>query len=138
MTTTTIGKMAELDSTLFNFKGTGVAGTAAAGVSTSIDYKLTEDRLCLGAFIVLKGHVILDNVDFQVVDVDGIMAPAGTVLKQFIYSWYVVEDQQYQPEKHIPYPAKIFQGLYIRCIYNSVGTVPVTVCINYDLHKVLA
>jgi len=136
-TTSVITRISDFDSTLLNYRGTGVRGTAAASTTTNIDYKLPEDRLALGAEVILKGHVFDDSMTFQVIDIDGVLAPAGTVLNQFIVDWNVVEDTQLQPEKLIPYPAKIFSGLYIRLIYTSTGSNTVSVHINYDLHKVL-
>lgn len=131
-------KLSDLTSAILNYRGTGVSSTASAGTSTNIDYKMTEDRLILGVEAILNGHVYGDNMHLQVVDVDGIMYPAGTVLNQFATSWFVIADQQYQPGSNVPYPAKIFSGLYVRVVYNSTGILPVNICINYHMHKVLA
>ena len=38
----------------------------------------------------------------------------------------------------VPYPAKVYAGLYLRLIYTSTGASNVAVAINYSLHKVLS
>ena len=119
------------------FRGTGVSGTATKNTTTSIDYKLTENRFVNGVQFILKNHVFGDSAQFQVVDVDNILGyGAGTVLDEFGTSWYFAEDVQTQGPFIIPYPALVNSGLYIRIVYNSTGTVnDVDVRLNLFLHK---
>lgn len=120
----------------FRFRGTGIAGTATKDTTTNIDYELTEARYINGVELLLKDHVFGDSVKFQVVDVDGTYYPAGTVLDEFGTDWYVDPDLCKQGTIRIEYPASIVTGLYIRIIYDSVGTVnDVDLKANLFLHK---
>lgn len=120
------------------FNGKGNTGTAAHGTATNIDMALTEDTVLTGGTLILKNHCFGDTVDQQVVDKDGIVAPPGTVLRQFITSWNVADDVQIQGGIVAPgYPAKIISGLYLRLVYHSTCGTDVSVAINYLLHKVL-
>jgi hypothetical protein len=120
-----------------NFKGQGIIGVAIAGASTNFDFVLPEDRLISGGALLCKGANWGDNITFQVVDKDGILAPAGTVLNEFVTDWYIMDSSEFQLELRCQYPAKIYQGLYVRLIYNSTGTSNVNVAMNYEFHKVL-
>ena len=120
-----------------NFKGQGIMGVATAGQATQFDWCLPEDRLLSGGALLAKGANWGDYITFQVVDKDGIIAPAGTVLNEFVTSWYIMDSSEFQLELRCPYPAKIYQGLYVRLIYNSTGTSDVNVAMNYEFHKVL-
>lgn len=120
------------------FNGKGITGTAAHGTATNIDTAVTEDTVLTGGNLVLKDQCFGDTVDQQVVDKDGIVAPPGTVLRQFITSWNVADDVQIQGGIVAPgYPAKIISGLYLRLVYHSTCGTDVKVAINYLLHKVL-
>ena len=131
-------KLSELSADILNFRGTGISGTATAGISTNIDYQLPEDRLIMGAYSILFDHVLGDHMDVQVIDKDGVYYPAGTVLNQFVTGWYVATDVQTQRGMEAPYPAKLLQGLYIRLIYHSTGLVDVKCYFNVLFHKVLS
>jgi hypothetical protein len=118
----------------FRFRGKGIEGTAAAGQTTNIDEKFTQEMYINGAQLILKNHVFGDYVNFQVVDVDGIMAPAGTVLDTFGEKWFVASDKQDQQTVILPYPARIYAGLYIRISYKSNGLTDVSVQCNLFRH----
>lgn len=120
-----------------NFAAVGIAGTAVANTTTNIDYKLSDDVLITGAQVLTKENVFGDSISFQVVDVDGVLAPPGTVLNQFVNNWQLRSDSQEQINLSVNYPAKIYAGLYLRLVYHSTGGVDVPVAINYSLHKVL-
>jgi hypothetical protein len=121
----------------FRFRGYGMSGTATKNTTTNIDYKLLEQRYLNGCMLIIKNQVFGDKVKFQVVDVDNILGlGANTVLDEFGTDWYVSEDSQDQGMITIPYPAKIVAGLYIRIVYNSVGTEnDVQLKCNLFLHK---
>lgn len=127
----------EFSSKCLNFDGIGINGTAIANTTTSIDYLITQDVLITGAILLTKNSKFGDNFIFQVVDIDGILSPSGTILNQFITNWYVSEDIQKQLDMQINYPAKLYAGLYLRFMYTSIGDEDVSVAINYTLHKVL-
>lgn len=131
-------KVADLNSTLVNFRGKGFSGTATAGQSTNIQYLVSERRLITGVEVILVNHHADDTMHFQVVDVDNVLGyGAGTVLNTFGESWNVCADESCQGQLHIPYPADILAGLYIRIAYTSVGNTNVSVKCNLFLHKVL-
>lgn len=127
----------EFSSKALNFNGVGIEGVGQAGQTTNIDYQVTDDSFLTGAILLTKTSKFGDNFIFQVIDKDGILAPAGTVLKQFITDWSVSEDVQKQIDMQINYPAKIYAGLYLRFIYKSSGLIDVKIAINYTLHKIL-
>jgi hypothetical protein len=119
------------------FRGTGTQGTATKTTSSNIDLKVTETKFVNGLEMVAKNHVFGDSAHFQVVDVDNILgAGAGLVLDQFGTNWYLAEDVQRQGPYILPYPAQVLAGLYLRIVYNSVGTTDdVELKVNYFLHK---
>lgn len=127
----------KFDKAALNFSAIGVAGSANSGTSTTIDYKLTDDMLLTGSQVLTNGTAFGDSLSFQIIDIDGILTPAGTVLGQFVTNWQLRTDSQEQIKIEINYPAKIYSGLYLRLIYNSTGNSDVLVSINYFLHKIL-
>ena len=68
---------------------------------------------------------------FQVVDVDGIAYPAGTVLEEFGTNFYVAPDVL---EDIILYEASMPAGMYIRIKYTSTGTTNVEFMSNLYRH----
>lgn len=130
-------KVSDFEASKLNFNGQGLIGTAIAGQSTPLDFQITDDCLLTGAILLSKNSVFGDHINLQIVDVDGLLAPAGTVLNQFVTSWYLADDIQKQLDMQVAYPAKIYAGLYIRVVYISTGNNDVDLAINYTLHKVL-
>lgn len=124
------------DADKFRFRGAGISGSASAGETINIDYKLTEERYINGIRLILDGQVFGDHLDFEIVDVDNIIGYGpGVVLDQFGTDWYVNPDMACQGDILIDYPAKVIAGLYIRIVYHSVGTEDVGVKANLYLHK---
>lgn len=123
-----------------HFCGIGILGTAAHGAVTNIDLKLSDDMLIIGGMLNTKSASWGDYVNLKVVDVDNVLGyGAGAMLNQFASNWYCCDDSngQHQILLQVPYPAKIFAGLYLRVEYHSTGAVDVGVNMNYLLHKVL-
>ena len=120
----------------FNFRGKGISGTATAGTTTDIDYKLTEERYINGCQLILNSHALGDTVTFQVVDKDNVLGyGAGVVLQEFGTTWQVSEDERNQGVFKVEYPAKILANLYVRIKYTSQGLTNVNVACNLFLHK---
>lgn len=120
----------------FRFRGKGIKGTATAGQTSNIDYKITDERYINGVHLFLENHTIDDTVNFEIVDVDNILGyGAGVVLDRFSESWIVCSEQSDQHMVIIPYPARIIAGLYIRIAYASAGSTDVIVRCNFFLHK---
>jgi hypothetical protein len=120
-----------------SFRSKGVAGTATAGGVTNIDLQLTDDVVMTGGTMITKGAAFGDKATLQVVDIDGIYAPAGTILGQYVTDWQMKEVEELQADLSVPYPANLPNGTYLRCVYTSTGGANVKVGINYILHKVL-
>lgn len=124
------------DSLGFRARLKGFTGTATAGQSNNIDYKLTEERYINGTQIILSNQNFGDTIKFQVVDKDNILGyGAGVVLDEFASTWNVTSDKQDQGVYVLSYPAKIIANLYIRLVYNSTGGSDVSVAVNLFLHK---
>jgi hypothetical protein len=131
-------RVEEFASNNVNANNQALLFTAAAAQTTTGDLKLTDDCFITGAVLRTNTSAFGDYAVFQVVDVDNILGyGAGTVLGQYVNKWYMRSDAQEQANENTPYPAKILAGLYLRLIYTSVGLMPVSVAINYRLHKAL-
>lgn len=137
MTTYTPKNINDFVSSALNFYGVGLTATPTIQTTTNIDYVVPFDILITGAVLMVKNVTFGDNITFQVVDVNGILAPANTVLNQFVTNWYLVEDSEKQFEFQVNYPAKIYEGLILRVIYTSTGETPPELAVNYILHKIL-
>jgi hypothetical protein len=136
---TSVRSIFDMNADKVKFRGVGLAFTAAAGVSTTFDYKLTSARVIDGTQVIAKDHVFGDNIDFQVVDVDNILGyGAGTVLDNFGASWYLAADKQDQGHIRMPYSAELIANLYIRVVYHSVGGTNVSVKLNLFVHAYTA
>lgn len=128
----------------FRARMKGFMGTAIKGTVTNIDCQIAEERFLNGVNLVLNNHEYGDNICFQVVDKDRLYAgilypvevPGEVILDEFGCNWYVSADKQDQDQIIVPYPARIYSGLYIRIVYNSIGTQnDIGVAINLYLHK---
>lgn len=125
----------ELDKTALLFNAQGVTANPTAGTTTNIDLALTDDHLITGAWVVVSGATLGDTISFQVIDSSGVLAPPGTMLNQFMTSWYLPASAETQLD--MVYPAKIIAGLTLRVVYTSTGATAPFIGINYKLHKVL-
>ena len=115
------------------FRCKGFTFTATALVTTHHDIVVPTEHLINGAEMWLGTGVTGCTVDFKVVDVDGIYAPAGTEIEQFAYGCSIHPTSD---NKKLPgYPAKILAGLYIRVsVTNNTGS-PIQVYGNLSLHE---
>ncbi len=115
------------------YRGKGFEFTAAASSITDFDYLVAADRSIDGSEIWLGSNVFGCKATFQVVDVSGILAPAGTVLNEFATDWNIhpTEDNSQRPG----YPAKILAGLFIRIKLNNPSANAIQVYGNLRLHE---
>jgi hypothetical protein len=119
----------------YRFRGKGFSGTAAAGVTTNIEWLIPAERWINGLQVILDGaQAFGDKAHFEVVDLDGHYAPAGTVLDRFAEGWFFVPGQSCQGIITLAYPARIYPGLYVRVVYVSVGAIEVKLQANLFLH----
>lgn len=132
-------RQSEYSSKDLNLNFIGNQFTIPKGTTYNCDYKILDDLLVDGGRIIATNVVAGDSVTCQVIDKDNILGyGAGFVLNQFVTTWYLVPGQNLQWDFTVNYPAKVYAGLWIRVIYNSVGTeTDPWVAINYKLHKVL-
>lgn len=101
--------------------------TATKNTTTNLDWAIPnvsysgDNKQCYMDGIQFKAvnAVDGDKVSFQIVDVDGIVYSAGTVLDEFAKDWAVMPDSE---ETIRLYKAKMVPGMYIRIVYVSTGT----------------
>lgn len=128
--------LSQFSSDKVNLKNFFFSGTATAGQSTNIDFKLLEERLIYGGQTILLNQAFDDYMKFQVVDVDNIMGyGANFVLGEFIEGHTVWTDKQEQKHIQCGFPTKVIAGLYLRLVYVSTGQVNVKVKCNIDCVK---
>lgn len=117
----------------------GYALTFTKNSTSSQDIKIVEERLITGGLMIAKNQVLGDQCTFQVVDVDGVYYPAGTVLDTFVDGWFINPDTTQQLNIVVPFYARIPVNLYIRALYTSLGTTDdVQLKLNLYLYKEVA
>lgn len=120
-----------------------VQATVTAGSTQSIDFFVPEDMLLVGLQMLAKGSLFGDTATLQIVCVTGTLlngvtiCPPNSVLNQFGTNIGMCDDMQTKIDMVAQFPAKLQGGLTIRCIYNSTGSSPVQVIMNYKLLSVL-
>ena len=93
----------------------------AAGETTNQDVKFSESlRLSGGGFYIPVTCHEGDYLEFQIVDVDGVYYPAGTVISTFISIDYVWSERYF--DIMMEDAVLVYQGLYLRCNYTSTGS----------------
>lgn len=133
---TSVRSLSQMNADTVEFRGVGVAFTAAAGTATAHDYKVAEARLIDGIQMLVQGQAFGDSVSIAVVDVDNVLGyGAGLILDTFASSWYLCSDRQLQMEVRLPYSAEVLVNLYVRVTYNSVGASTVQFKYNLFAHK---
>jgi hypothetical protein len=105
--------------------------TVPAGTTQNLDITLTDDALIMDSCILIDGAAKGDNWTMQVVH------PVYGVVFQGVTGWRVDFTTLHQPLPKSNFPAKIFAGLKLRIVYQSVGANDVWVCMNLDKDKVL-
>lgn len=112
--------------------------TITAGQSADIDWQIPQL-----AWLGQNKHSYFDGIEycasaelgdkitFQVVDVDGISYPAGTVLEEFGTNVYVMPNAI---NKVVLYKAKLIVGMYLRLKYTSTGSTDVKIACNIFRH----
>lgn len=114
----------------------GFCFDAPAMQTTSHEYKLPYDCLIDGACMFSSGIEIGNYLSAQVVDKDNVLGyGTNVVLGQYVTNWYLTPNVLI--DVGCEYPAKIFEGLYLKLNYTNVSSVASKVLINYRLHKVM-
>lgn len=113
-----------------NKDGIGISGIAVAGQTTNLDITISDDYLITGGVLLVDGAVQGDNVDFQILY-------GQTVIAQYITNWFINYKNIRQETPSTNYPAKLTAGLTLRLVYKSTGDSDVWIAINYDREKVM-
>lgn len=121
-----VQNMNTIDTKFVNFNGQKVSAVVPGLTTQDIDLTISgDDHFVNGAALILTGHCDADEIQFQVV------TPTNVVAATFI-DWFAKD-----MDKLIEYPAKVPATFKIRAKYKNTCTTPVTVRINYSLHKII-
>lgn len=115
------------------FDGRAANKIITAGQTDYVDYLVSDQMLINGGMVYFHNGVAGDTFTCQVIDKDGIYAPPGTVLNQWITDWNVFPNTK--QDLTTPQAGTIYPGLYLRLNYTSTGGTDVHVLINYKLNK---
>lgn len=144
----------------FRARFKGFSGIALKNTTTSLDFNIPEERYINGVRLLLNNHKLGDTITFSVVDksytyagvlypatpteagipdVEGLswatVSPTGVILDTFGEGLFMDPLICTQPDMTVPYPAKLYAGLYMRIVYYSTGTVDdVEIKCNMNLH----
>lgn len=119
----------------FDFYGDGFSGMATKNTVTTFDFKITKDNCyCSGGEIIVQNAEHGDHIKIDVVDVDNIFGyGANAVLQTYLAKWYI--DYRGKNVLEVPYAGYVYENLYLRLKYTSVGTTnDVKVAVNYSFH----
>lgn len=137
------------DAVGFRFRGASFKGTINANSTENIDYEITQERWINGGRAIIDNIGNDDELTFQVVDKNYILAgiaypadyngtawsvaqPDGVVLDEFISKFYIPQDGNL--EVSLAYPAKIMAGLFLRLVYKSTHNSGCSIKCNLYLH----
>jgi hypothetical protein len=94
-------------------------GTKATSFDTDYVIDATDANIQLkAAKLFVPDAVLGDNLKFQIVDVDGVAYPAGTIIAEYVRSWCIFPNVANEVED-VSISSPIPQGFYIRLKYNS-------------------
>jgi hypothetical protein len=111
------------------FQGSG-PHVFPAGATSSIDMLISTAARLQGGYYWVQNCSLGDVVSLSVVDVDGVISPAGTVVSQYVTDMPVVP-WDHQQELESPTAGLIPAGLYLRITYASVGATDVNLGVTY-------
>lgn len=111
----------------------GVAFIAAGSTTTNADFKTPSDINLKSVTIYVDGGSWGDRMSFSVVDVDGIVGPAGTVLKTYTPNFFVPEGGT--GWYRIPCEGSELAGLYLRATYVNAAAGDAKVIAHYGFYK---
>lgn len=114
----------------------GIKISVPTTTTVSVDTQIPDDSLFRGIKLIASNTTFGDTVSVKIVDVDGVYAPAGTVLSSPVLNFNISSDQQLQADYESVAPFKLLGGLYIRITYVSTGGLLSTVKIGADVFLV--
>lgn len=123
----------------FGMQMVAICATIPHGESLEIDLPIQNFanesytfKYIWGGQAILKDASYGDWATFQIVDKDNILGyGTGVILKEYIKKCYMDPNRRLEFESLAP--GKLLVGLYLRCIYTSVGSIDPTIYINYDV-----
>jgi hypothetical protein len=117
----------------------GIYDTVSANSTKTIDTLIADDSFVRAIEFMANGSTFGDTVTMKIVDVDGVYAPAGTVLGTPVDGWVIISDQDRKAAYEAIVPMLLKGGLYIRMIYVNTGLLgSVKIAFNLALLKVVA
>lgn len=127
------GNTVVVSATEANFGGPsawkGSRFTATAGTATTHDFEIGSTvKLYSGTYYTV-GSVLGDRIEFEVYDRDGILGPAGSVVRRYVEDMYVVPQERRSLSNG--QTATIPAGLFLRTTYHSTGSNPVDVLLDW-------
>lgn len=116
----------------YSTEGTRFVGHlySCAPGTTNHDEKVPQAIRLQGGYYWVRGATAGDRVSFSIVDVDGVAAPAGTVLREYVKT-LPVAPWDHQQELIAPTAGEIPAGMYLRLTYQNTGTGAVTFGVTY-------
>ena len=105
--------------------------TATAGATTTHDVRIDKTCLLFSGSFCAEGAATGDLISFSVVDVDGIAAPAGTVLSEYVDELRVVDGERRKLQSG--QTAELLGGIYLRVTYASSGASDVRVLLDWQV-----
>lgn len=121
-----------LFNTSYTLLGDSTSGTAIAGTTTDIDYKIEGKYMIYGAAMIYDNAVNGDYIAFQIVDKDNVLGyGANVVLNEWVKKWYVpFAEKRWKVTSDVVTQLPV-AGLYARLKYTSTGATDVPIKINY-------
>ncbi len=108
---------------------------APAGVNTNFDTLISEDIWLSGGAYKVDGNAVWgDRLEFIVIDKDGVVSPAGTILTRYVDDEYVYQGAA-EREITTDGAAKIPAGVYLRVRYYSIGGTAVKFIVRHFMRR---
>jgi hypothetical protein len=124
-------------SSVVQFAGTGFSAAFPAGKATDFYLLLSNGFMINGGEYYTIGANQGDTITVDLVDKDGVVSPAGTVLvtPSYLANWNVSPQNNIKQLFQTSYAATPPLGVYLRFTYTSTGQTDVTFYCNIFLHK---
>jgi len=98
----------------------GFCFTATFGTDTVYDHKFTSPVQISSGFMESEGNHVKDSITLQLVDVDGVVYPAGTILHTYVKKYPVKRNGSTEIANDAITETSL-QHFYVRVTYHSTG-----------------
>lgn len=120
----------DFDADKVSMRAVGIASTAAANATTSIDHTLAAARLLTGLKLLVWNAEPGDKASLQVVH------PTYGVLDTFGLDWNIDNTSVLQALPAVSYPASLVAGLILRVSYAATAAGSTrAVGVNFEFHE---